>query len=139
MGEREREELLRVYRLDWASVRGRKRLRSVLGGIVSPDFDSRLTRFAGSWNDALDELRSLGHSLEHDFERFSYEPDQCLEGPDDRFVVVGSFSGLTRLSQIEVRGEFGHVWKLEDGLAVRLEGYAAAAEALAAAGLDSAR
>ncbi len=136
MGDEDRERLLGIYRLDWATVGGRRTLRATLAELLAPDFDSRLTsRFNGRWDTALDELRAITHSLEHDFQRFSFEPADCRETDGGRFVVTGRFTAVARASQLEVGGEFGHVWTIEGGQALKLEGYPGAAEALSAAGL----
>jgi ketosteroid isomerase-like protein len=136
MGEDDRKRLLGIYRLDWATVGGRRTLRATLAELLAPGFDSRLSsRFAGRWEAALDELRAITHSLEHDFQRFTFEPADWRESRDGRFVVFGGFTAVARASQLEVGGEFGHVWTVEDGRALSLEGYPGAAEALSAAGL----
>ncbi len=53
-------------------------------------------------------------------------------------VVLAGLVGRGRASGVGVERTWAYVWTVRDGGALRMEGYADRAEALAAAGLDTA-
>jgi ketosteroid isomerase-like protein len=138
MSETDVETVRRIYGFNWASVGGRAGGLGEMEAMVSPDFESQLSPgMGGRVIKGLQGLRDLGDALEQDFEQFSYEPNRFEEAGDGRVVVTGKLSGVGRTSKVPLSGEFGHVWHLADGLAIRCEAHADSASALSAAGVSS--
>jgi ketosteroid isomerase-like protein len=132
------EIVRRIYGFNWAAVGSRAEGLEQMETIVSPDFESKLSPgLGGRIVEGLQGLRDFSDALEQDFEEFSYEPDRFEDAGDGRVAVAGRLTGVGRMSKVPLSGEFGHVWQLADGLAVRVESYADAASAMSAAGVSS--
>jgi uncharacterized protein len=63
------------------------------------------------------------------------EPDELIDGGDDRVVVLGRISGTARASGEEFEVPFAHVWTLSDGVPSRFRGYYDTAPIIDALGL----
>jgi len=69
------------------------------------------------------------------FEDMRFVPEKLTE-IGDRVLATVTMTARGRESGVELRQVLGHVWTLRDGLVVRVEAYASAAEALEAVGLS---
>jgi ketosteroid isomerase-like protein len=138
MSKADVETVRRIYGFNWASVGGRASGLDEMEAMVSPEFESQLSPgMGGRVVEGLQGLRDFGDALEQDFEQFSYAPDRFEDAGDGRVVVTGTLTGVGRASKVPLSGEFGHVWHLADGLAIRVEAHADSASALSAAGVSS--
>ncbi len=130
------ERVARIYGFDWAAVAPREEGLGEMAAVMAPEFEARMSpELGGRVLNGPGELRIFGAALEQDFSQFSYDPREYLEAADGRVVVVGRVRGVGRASKMPLEGEFGHVWTLEDGLALRVEAFLDEDAARGAAGL----
>jgi ketosteroid isomerase-like protein len=78
----------------------------------------------------VQSIRDIGAA----FEDMRFVPGKFTE-IGDRVLATVTMTARGRESGIEVRRVLGHVWTMRDGLVVRVEAYASAAEALEAVGI----
>ena len=70
------------------------------------------------------------------YEDFELQIDELIDAPGDDVVVLARYTGSGKGSGVQVSGEHGYVWTVQDGLAVRFQWFQSHGEALAAAGLS---
>jgi uncharacterized protein len=80
----------------------------------------------------LDEARRAFLGVGGDFDEYSFEPIEFIDG-GDWIVAVLVQRGRGRLSGAEVEGEISHLWRLRDGKVTELRAFSTREEALAAA------
>jgi ketosteroid isomerase-like protein len=132
------KELVRsIYGFNWAQLKDLGRSLENFARVIAPQFEMRLSDEVGARIIRnLTELRAFADSIEQDFAECTYRPDELLDGPDDRVVVLGQIVARGRTSKLPLEGEFAHVWTIRSGKAVRAEAYRDRAAALRAAGLE---
>ena len=69
------------------------------------------------------------------YEYFKLQIDELIDAGGDDVVVLARYSGSGRGSGVQVAGEHGYVWTVQEGLAVRFQWFRSHREALEAAGL----
>ena len=135
MGAQELETVKKIYGFNWAAVGTREVALEELAEIIEPDFESTMSEETGGRTlRGVVELRQFGEALEQDFEQLAYEPRDFIEGKDGRVVVLGRVSGVGRASKLPLAGEFGHVWTIRGGKALKVHAYLDPDRALEAAG-----
>jgi hypothetical protein len=127
------ELMRRVYGFDWAAVGSRERGFGEMRDLVAEDFESLMSDELGARTVGLAGLADFVTALEQDFSEFTYEADEFVPAPGGRVVVTGRIRCVGRASKVPLNHEFGHVWTIEDGKAVRVEGRLDRAAALRAA------
>jgi ketosteroid isomerase-like protein len=70
------------------------------------------------------------------FEDVALEPEEIIDGGEDRVIVVLRFTGRARLSGVETELRFAILYVLRDGRVVQGREYATKEESLEAAGLS---
>ena len=70
------------------------------------------------------------------FEDVALEPEEIIDGGEDRVIVVLRFTGRARLSGVETELRFAILYVLRDGRGVQGREYATKEESLEAAGLS---
>ena len=68
--------------------------------------------------------------------RTSTSDRELIDAGGDDVVVLARYAASGRGSGVEVAGEHGYVWTVQEGLAVRFQWFQSAREALEAAGLS---
>jgi ketosteroid isomerase-like protein len=81
-------------------------------------------------------VRERWNLLLEPFDEFEIEPDDFLEAPDGRVVVLFRVRGRGKASGAPVEMQLAHVVTLRDGKAVHLKAYLDPDEALRAVGLE---
>jgi ketosteroid isomerase-like protein len=126
--------LNRVYGFNLAAVGDRRHGLEEMSEVVAEDFEWTMSPELGSRRvHGLASLADFGQALEQDFESFEYLPEQMTDLADGRVLVTGALRGVGRASRMPLHGEFGHIWTLVDGRAVRVEAYLHAEDARQAA------
>jgi ketosteroid isomerase-like protein len=134
MGERA-DLIRRIYGFDWAGIRSRREGFAELGGLVSSDFESRLSPELGERVLAgVQGLEMFVEAVEQDFSEFQYDADELEEIGKDQVLVLGRIVARARATGMPLSGEFGHIWTVRDGLATRVEAHRDREEARKAAG-----
>jgi hypothetical protein len=124
VGEGDVDLVRRIYGFDWVGVGSRREGFEELAELVSPGFQSRLSPELGErLVDGVDGLAEFTQAVEQDFSEFRYRPDEFLEAPGGRVVVLGKIEARGRLSRMPVGGEFGHVWTIEAGKAAGVSAF----------------
>ena len=127
------ESIRRWYGFNWASTASRRDGLARAEEICAEDFEYH---FASEVSDrslhGLDDIDNFMLAVEEDFRDFRQCAHRVL-GDDERVVVIGEIEGRGRLSGLTFRTPFGHVWTLQEGLAVRVDEYVSGEQALAAA------
>jgi ketosteroid isomerase-like protein len=73
--------------------------------------------------------------IDEAFEEWEFRPDEVLDAPGDKVVVLSHAWGRGRGTGLEVNMELNVVYTLGDGQIARLEGFRTRRDALEAAGL----
>jgi ketosteroid isomerase-like protein len=76
-------------------------------------------------------------SVRETYPNFVFHPQRYVDAGDD-VVVLGRYSAAGGASGIELEGDHGYVWTVNDGIAVRFRWFQSHAEALEAAGVPDA-
>ncbi len=84
----------------------------------------------------IDAVRRYIESFAKHWDDIRFEPQEYLDA-GDRVVVLARLVGRGKSSGVAVERTWAYVWTLRDGKALRMEGYADRAEAMAAAGLST--
>jgi ketosteroid isomerase-like protein len=80
-------------------------------------------------------LREWVREIDEAFEEWEFRPDEVLDTPSDKVVVLSRAWGRGRGMGVEVDMELNVVYTLADGQITRIEGFMTRREALEAAGL----
>ena len=130
MGEHT-ESIRRLYGFNWASTNSRQEWLSVASELFAEDFEYH---FAPEVSDrTLHGLADMGNfmlAIEEDFREYRLTAQRAFSS-DDCVVVIGETEGRGRLSGLMFRTQFAHVWTIENGLAVQLDDYVDAEQAMA--------
>jgi ketosteroid isomerase-like protein len=131
-----RAELIRrIYGFDWATVGSRREGFAELSGVVTPDFESKLSPELGERVlSGVQGLEMFVEALEQDFSEFHYDAEEFEEIGDDEVLVLGRIFARARATGMPLSGEFGHIWTVRDGLVARVEAHRDRKEARRAAG-----
>jgi ketosteroid isomerase-like protein len=132
----ERADLIRrIYGFDWAGIRSRREGFGELRGLVTDDFESRLSPELGERVLAgVEGLEMFVEAVEQDFSEFQYDADEIEEIGDDQVLVLGRIVARARATGMPLSGEFGHIWTVHDGLGTRVAAYRDPNEARKVAG-----
>jgi ketosteroid isomerase-like protein len=76
-------------------------------------------------------------SVRETYPNFVFHPQRYVDAGDD-VVVLGRYTAAGGASGIELEGDHGYVWTVNDGIAVRFRWFQSHAEALEAAGVPDA-
>ena len=76
-------------------------------------------------------------SVRATYPNFVFHPQRYVDAGDD-VVVLGRYTAAGGASGIELEGDHGYVWTVNDGIAVRFRWFQSHAEALEAAGVPDA-
>jgi ketosteroid isomerase-like protein len=114
----------RIYGFNWAGIRSRREGFSELRGLVTEDFDSRLSPELGERVlSGVQDLEMFVEAVEQDFSEFRYDADEFEEIGDDRVLVFGRIFARARATGMPLSGEFGHIWTVRHGLAAHVQAY----------------
>jgi ketosteroid isomerase-like protein len=80
-------------------------------------------------------MRAVGE-MQATFDRFQAVPDDFIEAPGDRVLVLARHGGTGRGSGVRVDAPVAHVFTLRDGKVIEWRAYLDRAEALEAVGLS---
>jgi ketosteroid isomerase-like protein len=81
-------------------------------------------------------LREWVKEIDEAFEEWEFRPDEVLDAPGDKVVVLSRAWGRGRDTGLEVDMELNVVYTLADGQITRIAGFRTRQEALEAAGLS---
>jgi ketosteroid isomerase-like protein len=81
-------------------------------------------------------LRNWVMEIDEAFEEWEFHPDEVLEAPGDKVVVLSHAWGRGRGTGVEVNMELNVVYTLADSQITRIEGFMTRREPLEAAGLS---
>jgi len=76
-------------------------------------------------------------SVRETYPNFVFHPQRYVDAGDD-VVVLGRYTAAGGASGIELEGDHGYVWTVNDGIAVRFRWFQSHAQALEAAGVPDA-
>ncbi len=94
-------------------------------GFLSPDIDWTEAEgfpYGGTYHGPQAVLSGVFMQIGRDWETFKVEPEEYIEG-GDRVVAMGKYSGTYKATGKSFRADFAHVWKIENGKAVRFTQY----------------
>jgi ketosteroid isomerase-like protein len=117
------ETIRRIYGVNWASVAGQDQGLAGVTELVAPSFTYNLDPAIGRSLHDISDIRVFLQAIEEDFRDLSLTPEEFEPVGEDHVVVVGTVHGQGRLSGIPFSSPFSHLWRLEDGRAVRLDGF----------------
>lgn len=124
MGESNVELVRHLYGFDWIGIGSREEGFDDLAKRMDPEFRARVSPELGDRElQGVDGVENFVDALEEDFEAFRYEPEQITEAGEDRVVVWGTIFARGRNSKMPLTSEFGHVWTVRDGTALRVEAF----------------
>lgn len=97
---------------------------SVLG-LLSPDIawtEAEGFPYAGTYNGPTSVLTNVFMRLGTEWNGFAAVPDEFIVG-GDAVVALGKYSGTYKATGKSFQANFAHVWKLQDGKAIRFIQY----------------
>jgi uncharacterized protein len=97
---------------------------SVLG-FLSPDIawtEAEGFPLAGTYHGPNSVLTGVFMRLGMEFVGFAAVPDEFIDG-GDAVVALGKYSGTYKATGKSFQADFAHVWKLQDGKAIRFIQY----------------
>ena len=97
---------------------------SVLG-LLSPDIawtEAEGFPLAGTYHGPNAVLTGVFMRLGTEFVGFAAVPDEFIDG-GDTVVALGKYSGTYKATGKSFQADFAHVWKLQDGKAIRFIQY----------------
>ena len=94
-------------------------------GILSPDIawtEAEGFPYGGTYNGPNAVLEGVFMRLGAEWDGFAAVPDEFIDG-GDAVVVLGKYSGKYKATGKSFQANFAHVWKLQDGKAIRFTQY----------------
>jgi ketosteroid isomerase-like protein len=136
VGEQNLDLIRSLYGFDWIGIGSRERGFQELAAQMDPDFRARVSTELGDRElQGMEGMTNFIDALEQDFDEFQYVGDRFTEAADGRVVVSGRILARGRASKMPLASEFGHLWHLRDGRALRVEAFLDRASAEQAAGM----
>lgn len=124
MGDSNVDLVRQLYGFDWIGIGSREEGFGELGKAMDPEFRARVSPELGDRElRGVEGLENFVDALEEDFETFRYEPEQITEVGEESVVVWGTIFARGRNSKMPLTSEFGHVWTLREGKALRVEAF----------------
>jgi uncharacterized protein len=102
----------------------KKDIPSVLG-FLSPDIawtESEGFPYAGTYHGPGSVLTEVFMRLGTEWDGFAAVPEEFIDG-GDTIVTLGKYSGTYKATAKSFQADFAHVWKLQDGKAIRFIQY----------------
>lgn len=93
--------------------------------VLSPDVDWTEAEgfpYGGTYIGPNAVLNGVFMRLGTEWEGFAAIPDEFIDG-GDTIVVLGKYSGKYRSTSKSFQAKFAHVWKMQNGRAVKFEQY----------------
>lgn len=97
---------------------------SVLG-FLSPDVawtEAEGFPYAGTYNGPNAVLEGVFMRLATEWDSFTVVPEEFIDG-GDAIVSLGTYSGTYKATGKSFQANYAHVWKLQDGKAIRFVQY----------------
>ncbi len=97
---------------------------SVLG-ILSPDIawtEAEGFPYGGTYNGPNAVLEGVFMRLGAEWDEFTAVPDEFIDG-GDAVVALGKYSGVYKATGKRFQADFAHVWKIQNGKAIRFVQY----------------
>ena len=94
-------------------------------GALSPEIDWTEAEgfpYAGTYHGPRAVLEGVFMRLGSEWNGFAAIPDEFIDG-GDTVVVLGKYSGTYKKTGKSFQANFAHVWKLQDGKAIRFIQY----------------
>ena len=94
-------------------------------GFLSPDIDWTEAEgfpLGGTYHGPNAVLSGVFRRLGSEWDGFAAVPEEFIDG-GDTVVALGKYSGTYRVTGKSFQANFAHVWKLQDGKAVRFIQY----------------
>lgn len=94
-------------------------------GALSPEIDWTEAEgfpYAGTYHGPRAVLEGVFMRLGSEWNGFAAVPDEFIDG-GDTVVVLGKYSGTYKKTGKSFQANFAHVWKMQDGKAVRFIQY----------------
>jgi ketosteroid isomerase-like protein len=117
------ETIRRIYGVNWASVAGQDQGLAGVMELVAPEFTYNLDPAIGRSLHDVSDIRVFLTAIEEDFRELTLVPEEFEPVGENHVVVVGTLHGQGRLSGVPFSSPFSHLWRLERGRAVRLDGF----------------
>ena len=94
-------------------------------GALSPDIawtEAEGFPYGGTYHGPRAVLEGVFMRLGSEWEGFAAVPDEFIDG-GDTVVVLGKYSGKYKATGKSFEANFAHVWKMQDGKAIRFTQY----------------
>jgi uncharacterized protein len=94
-------------------------------GTLSPEIawtEAEGFPYAGTYHGPRSVLTDVFMRLGSDWQGFAAVPDEFIDG-GDTIVALGKYSGTYKATGKSFQANFAHVWKLQDGKAIRFIQY----------------
>lgn len=94
-------------------------------GALSPEIDWTEAEgfpYAGTYHGPRAVLEGVFMRLGSEWNGFAATPDEFIDG-GDTVVVLGKYSGTYKKTGKSFQADFAHVWKMQDGKAIRFIQY----------------
>ena len=94
-------------------------------GALSPEIDWTEAEgfpYAGTYHGPRAVLEGVFMRLGSEWNGFAAIPDEFIDG-GDTVVVLGKYSGTYKKTGKSFQADFAHVWKMQDGKAIRFIQY----------------
>jgi ketosteroid isomerase-like protein len=129
MAESNAELIRGLYGFNWAAVDDRGRGLAAAGEVMAPQVEARVSPEVGDRTlHGLEGFAVFVEGLEEDFSEFRYQAEEIEEVSPDQVMVTGQIQARGPRSNMPLTAPFGHLWKLREGRAVRVEARVRAAD-----------